>query len=198
MFGLRKVESGRICFHEKEFKPKNSENSVKNGLALVSEERRATGIVPMLSVADNAVMSSLGRCTNQIGVISPKKIQENAKWVIDAMSVKTPSSRTPIGNLSGGNQQKVIIGRCLLTEPDILLMDEPTRGIDVGAKYEIYQLMINIAKQGKAVIFISSEMPELLGITDRILVMSNGLVAGIVETKTTTQNEILRLASLHL
>lgn len=198
LFGLRKVESGRICFHEKEFKPKSSENSVKNGLALVSEERRATGIVPMLSVADNAVMSSLGRCTSQFGVISPKKIQENAKWVIDAMSVKTPSQRTPIGNLSGGNQQKVIIGRCLLTDPDILLMDEPTRGIDVGAKYEIYQLMINIAKQGKAVIFISSEMPELLGVANRILVMSNGRVAGIEPAKNLNQEKIFKMSAMYL
>ncbi|WP_016594373.1 ATP-binding cassette domain-containing protein, partial [Yersinia pestis] len=105
---------------------------------------------------------------------------------------------TNIGSLSGGNQQKVIIGRWLLTQPEILMLDEPTRGIDVGAKFEIYQLMTELAKKDKGIIIISSEMPELLGITDRILVMSNGQVAGIVDTKQTTQNEILRLASLHL
>ncbi|ECR8717729.1 ATP-binding cassette domain-containing protein, partial [Salmonella enterica] len=110
----------------------------------------------------------------------------------------TPGHRTQIGSLSGGNQQKVIIGRWLLTQPEILMLDEPTRGIDVGAKFEIYQLIAELAKKGKGSIIISSEMPELLGITDRILVMSNGLVSGIVDTKTTTQNEILRLASLHL
>lgn len=198
LFGLRKAESGRIYFHEKEFVPKNSERSVKNGMAFVSEERRATGIVPMLSVADNAVMSSLNRCTNQLGAISPKKIRKNAKWVIDMMSVKTPSARTPIGNLSGGNQQKVIIGRCLLTEPDILLMDEPTRGIDVGAKYEIYQMMIDIAKQGKAVIFISSEMPELLGVANRILVMSNGRVAGIEPAENLNQEKIFKMSAKYL
>lgn len=198
LFGLRKTESGKIYFHEKEFVPKNTENSVKNGLALVSEERRSTGIVPMLSVADNAVMSSLSRCTNHLGVISPKKIQENAKWVIDAMAVKAPSTQTPIRDLSGGNQQKVIIGRCLLTEPDILLMDEPTRGIDVGAKYEIYQLMINIAKQGKAVIFISSEMPELLGVANRILVMSNGRVAGIEPASNLDQEKIFKMSAMYL
>jgi methyl-galactoside transport system ATP-binding protein len=101
-------------------------------------------------------------------------------------------------SLSGGNQQKVIIGRWLLTEPDVLLMDEPTRGIDVGAKYDIYQLMINLADKGKAVVMVSSEMPELLGITDRILVMSNGRLAGIVDTATTTQEEILRLSAKYL
>jgi methyl-galactoside transport system ATP-binding protein len=114
------------------------------------------------------------------------------------MRVKTPGHRTQIGSLSGGNQQKVVIGRWLLTQPEILMLDEPTRGIDVGAKFEIYQLIAELAKKNKGIIIISSEMPELLGITDRILVMSNGLVSGIVDTKTTTQNEILRLASLHL
>ncbi|WP_252870472.1 ATP-binding cassette domain-containing protein, partial [Shigella boydii] len=115
---------------------------------------------------------------------------------------KTPSYTKSVSwqhhPLSGGNQQKVIIGRWLLTQPEILMLDEPTRGIDVGAKFEIYQLIAELAKKGKGIIIISSEMPELLGITDRILVMSNGLVSGIVDTKTTTQNEILRLASLHL
>jgi methyl-galactoside transport system ATP-binding protein len=114
------------------------------------------------------------------------------------MSVKTPSQKTPIGSLSGGNQQKVILGRWLLTEPEILMLDEPTRGIDVGAKYEIYQLMIDLAKRGKGIIMISSEMPELLGVTDRILVMSNGRVGGIVDTYKTNQEEILRLAAKYL
>lgn len=124
-------------------------------------------------------------------------MKSDTQWVIDAMRVKTPGHRTNIGSLSG-NQQKVIIGRWLLTQPEILMLDEPTRGIDVGAKFEIYQLMTELAKKDKGIIIISSEMPELLGITDRILVMSNGQVAGIVDTKQTTQNEILRLASLHL
>ena len=114
------------------------------------------------------------------------------------MRVRTPNQKTKIESLSGGNQQKVILGRWLLTEPEILMLDEPTRGIDVGAKFEIYQLIIDLAKRGKAIIMISSEMPELLGITDRILVMSNGKVAGIVQTKTTTQEEILKLSAKFL
>ncbi|HHH3216416.1 TPA: ATP-binding cassette domain-containing protein, partial [Morganella morganii] len=114
------------------------------------------------------------------------------------MRVKTPGHHTQIGSLSGGNQQKVIIGRWLLTQPEVLMLDEPTRGIDVGAKFEIYQLITELAKKGKGIIIVSSEMPELLGITDRILVMSNGEVAGIVNTRDTSQSEILRLASLHL
>lgn len=122
----------------------------------------------------------------------------DTKWVIESMRVKTPNQRTQIGTLSGGNQQKVILGRWLLTNPEILMLDEPTRGIDVGAKYEIYQLMIELAKKDKSIIMISSEMPELLGVTDRILVMSNGRVAGIVNTKQTSQEEILSLAAKHL
>ena len=120
---------------------------------------------------------------------------KDTKWVIESMKVKTPSQKTFIRTLSGGNQQKVIVGRWLLTKPEILLLDEPTRGIDVGAKYEIYQLIINLAKAGKGIIMVSSEMPELLGITDRILVMSNGRVAGIANTSELNQEDILRLAA---
>ncbi len=198
LFGLRRIDTGTITFRDQRFVPKNSVNAMKHGLALVSEERRATGIIPMLSVEDNANISSLSRSTNRFGFISPAKMRENAQWVIDSMAVKTPSPQTPISNLSGGNQQKVIIGRCLLTEPEILLMDEPTRGIDVGAKYEIYQLMINIAKEGKAVIFISSEMPELLGVANRILVMSNGRVAGIEPASQLDQEKIFKLSAKYL
>ncbi len=198
LFGLRRIDTGTITFRNQRFVPKNSVNAMKHGLALVSEERRATGIIPMLSVEDNANISSLSRCTNRFGFISPAKMRENAQWVMDSMAVKTPSSQTPISNLSGGNQQKVIIGRCLLTEPEILLMDEPTRGIDVGAKYEIYQLMINIAREGKAVIFISSEMPELLGVANRILVMSNGRVAGIEPASQMDQEKIFKMSARYL
>ena len=198
LFGLRRIDTGTITFRDQRFVPKNSVNAMKHGLALVSEERRATGIIPMLSVEDNANISSLSRSTNRFGFISPAKMCENAQWVIDSMAVKTPSAKTPISNLSGCNQQKVIIGRCLLTEPEILLMDEPTRGIDVGAKYEIYQLMINIAKEGKAVIFISSEMPELLGVANRILVMSNGRVAGIEPASQLDQEKIFKLSAKYL
>lgn len=198
LFGMRRIASGKIMLFGKEYHPYDTVKSLKNHLAMVPEERRTAGIVPMLSVANNSIMSSLNRCMNKIGVISPKKISKNAQWVVDAMSVKTPSFKTPISNLSGGNQQKVIIGRGLLSEPKILLMDEPTRGIDVGAKYEIYQLMIDIAKQGKAVIFVSSEMPELLGVADRILVMSNGRVAAVKPASELNQEEIFKLSAMYL
>ncbi len=122
-------------------------------------------------------------------------MRKDTQWSIDAMHTKTPSQDTKIRNLSGGNQQKVIIGRWLLTEPEVLLMDEPTRGIDVGAKYEIYQLILDLANQGKTVLMVSSEMPELLGVCDRIIVMSGGRVASEVDAKTATQEEIMALAA---
>ena len=130
--------------------------------------------------------------------LSDKKMRQDTDWAIQAMRIKTPSQKTQIRSLSGGNQQKVIIGRWLLTKPEVLLLDEPTRGIDVGAKYEIYELIINLAKEGKGVIMVSSEMPELLGVCDRILVMSGGQLAGEVDAKTTSQEEILTLAAKYV
>ena len=125
-------------------------------------------------------------------------MKKDTEWAIQAMHIKTPSHATQIRSLSGGNQQKVIIGRWLLTTPEVLLLDEPTRGIDVGAKYEIYQLILNLAKEGKGVIMVSSEMPELLGICDRILVMSGGILAGEVDARNTSQEEILTLAAKYV
>ena len=122
-------------------------------------------------------------------------MKESTDWCIKAMRVKTPDQETKIRSLSGGNQQKVILGRWLLTDPEVLMLDEPTRGIDVGAKYEIYQLILDLANKGKTVIMVSSEMPELLGVCDRILVMSGGRLAGEVDAKTTTQEEIMALAA---
>ena len=125
-------------------------------------------------------------------------MKEDTDWAIQAMHIKTPSQSTQIRSLSGGNQQKVIIGRWLLTKPEVLLLDEPTRGIDVGAKYEIYQLILDLAKEGKGVIMVSSEMPELLGICDRILVMSGGVLSGEVDARNTSQEEILTLAAKYV
>jgi len=163
----------------------------------VTEERRSTGIFPELSISFNSIISNMKEYKTKSGFLSDRKVTSDTQWVIDSMKVKTPSQKTSIGSLSGGNQQKVIIGRWLLTKPDILLLDEPTRGIDVGAKFEIYQLINQLAAEGKGIIMISSEMPELLGVTDRILVMSNGRAAGIVDTKTTSQEEIMRLAAMY-
>ena len=198
IFGMRPKEHGEIILNGKTVKNKSPEDAIKNGFALVTEERRSTGIFSMLDIAFNSVISNLDRYKNKFKLLKNKDIEKDTKWIVDSMRVKTPSYSTKIGSLSGGNQQKVIIGRWLLTEPEVLMLDEPTRGIDVLAKYEIYQLMIDLAKKDKGIIMISSEMPELLGVTDRILVMSNGRVAGIVKTSETNQEEIMELSAKYL
>ena len=198
IFGMRPKEHGEIILNGKTVKNRNPEEAIKNGFALVTEERRSTGIFSMLDIAFNSVISNLDRYKNKFRLLKNKDIEKDTKWIVDSMRVKTPSYSTKIGSLSGGNQQKVIIGRWLLTEPEVLMLDEPTRGIDVLAKYEIYQLMIDLAKKDKGIIMISSEMPELLGVTDRILVMSNGRVAGVVKTSETNQEEIMELSAKYL
>lgn len=198
IFGVRDKAGGSIKLHGKEVNNRNAFEAINNGFALVTEERRSTGIYANLSIEFNSLISNMKSYLGKFGLLSNKKMKSDTQWVIDSMNVKTPSHQTHIGSLSGGNQQKVIIGRWLLTQPEILMLDEPTRGIDIGAKFEIYQLILELANKDKGIIMISSEMPELLGVTDRILVMSNGRVAGIVETAHTSQEEILQLAAKYL
>ncbi|MGV6989756.1 galactose/methyl galactoside ABC transporter ATP-binding protein MglA [Testudinibacter sp. P80/BLE/0925] len=198
IFGIREKKSGVVKLHDKVMRNKTALEAINNGFALVTEERRSTGIYSNLSIEFNSLISNIKSYMSKFGLLSSTKMKSDTQWVIDSMNVKTPSHKTNIGSLSGGNQQKVIIGRWLLTQPEILMLDEPTRGIDVGAKYEIYQLIMELAQKDKGIIIISSEMPELLGITDRIMVMSNGKLAGIVNTKETSQQEILQLAAKYL
>ena len=194
IFGVATRRSGKLKLAGKPIKNRSAKESIKNGFALLTEERRATGIFSILNIRENAVISSLKKY--RIGpFLSKKKMKESTDWCIKAMRIKTPDQETKIRSLSGGNQQKVILGRWLLTDPTVLLLDEPTRGIDVGAKYEIYQLIQDLAKRGKTVIMVSSEMPELLGVCDRILVMSGGRLAGEVDAANTTQEEIMALAA---
>ena len=151
IFGIRERESGKVIINGKEIENKTSLEAIKNGFALVTEERRATGIFPQLNIEFNSLISNMTNYEGKNKILNSSKMYGDTKWVIDSMRVKTPNQKTPIGNLSGGNQQKVIIGRWLLTSPDILMLDEPTRGIDVGAKYEIYQLMLDLANKGKGI-----------------------------------------------
>lgn len=197
IFGLARKKSGEVILDGKIKLNKNPAEAIKNGFALITEERRATGIFGKLSIEFNSIIASIKKYSS-VGILKTGKIKGATDWVIDSMRVKTPSGKTQIGTLSGGNQQKVIIGRWLLTEPEVLLLDEPTRGIDVGAKYEIYQLIIDLANKNKGVIVVSSEMSELMGICDRILVMSNGRVAGIKDVGTITQEEILEMSAKYL
>ena len=198
IFGEATRKSGTITLGGKPCLNRNPGESIKNGFALLTEERRATGIFSILDIRENTVISSLKKHLRFGLWLSSKSMKKDTQWSIDSMRTKTPSQSTKIRSLSGGNQQKVIIGRWLLTEPEVLLLDEPTRGIDVGAKYEIYQLILDLACKGKTVLVVSSEMPELLGICDRILVMSGGRLAGEVDARTTTQEEIMTLAAKYV
>lgn len=198
LYGEMTRESGDIYLDGKKVSNSSPKDSIKNGFALLTEERRATGIFGIRSILDNTVISSLHRYKGSGLFLNNKKMDEVTDWSIDSLKVKTPNKDTQIRSLSGGNQQKVVLGRWLLTEPQVLLLDEPTRGIDVGAKYQIYELIIKLAHEGKGIIMVSSEMPELLGICDRILVMSGGRIAGEVDAKNTNQEEILTLASKYV
>lgn len=196
IFGLRKIASGKVFIHGKEYDYKRPPKEV--GLTLLTEERRATGIFPLLDIRWNTVASSIEKTRNRFGFVSNRIVEAKTQQSIDSMHIKTESMRTLISNLSGGNQQKVLLGRCLLNEPEILLLDEPTRGIDVGAKYEIYQLILRLAEQGKTVLFVSSEMQELMGVADRIMVMSGGRNAGIIDASEATQEHIMSMAAKYV
>ena len=198
LFGLRTKASGNLELIGQAVFNRNPRESIRNKFSIVTEDRRESGIFPMLDVYFNSVVANLNKYSNSIGVLDETQMVKDANWVISAFNVKTPNMSAKINNLSGGNQQKVLMGRWLLTDPLVLLFDEPTRGIDVGAKFEIYQLILDCTRKGNGVIFVSSEMPELLGLTDRILVMSNGRVAGIVKTCETNQEELLRLSAKYL
>ena len=198
IFGLATLKSGKIIKNGRRLDNRNTRKSKRNSFAMITEERRTTGIFGPLNVRENATIANIKHYLKFKLYLSNAKINADTRWAVDTFKIATPSQKTRIISLSGGNQQKVIIGRWLLTEPDILLLDEPTRGIDVGAKYEIYQIMIDLAKKGMAIIMVSSEMEELLGVSDRILVMSNGRHAGTVDTRATSQEEIMILASKYV
>lgn len=202
IFGAREKESGEIILNEKVIENSSPMKAIQNGFALCTEERRFNGIFPGLSITFNTVIAGINRYTNKIGLLQEKKMEADTKKMIQAMHTKTPTTQTKIKSLSGGNQQKVIIGRWLLNNPEIVLLDDPTRGIDVGAKYEIYELIFQLAEQHKSVIVCSSEMPELLGICDRIIVLSNGHMSGEIDMKKdeilANQETIMRFATKYI
>lgn len=195
IFGIRHISSGQVKLNGKPLKIRRPQDAINNGIGMITEDRRGTGILGCLSIADNVSIASLNHYLEAGIKLNKKKIEELVQENVAKLSIKTPSSKTLIQALSGGNQQKVIISRWLANNPDILIMDEPTRGIDVGAKYEIYQIMIQLAKQGKGIIMISSEMPELIGVSNRIMVMCNGRITGEVSGEEATQEIIMQYAT---
>ncbi len=197
IYGLYKLRSGALRLRGREIRNPSPREAIKNGFAMLTEERRASGIFGILDIKENTTISSLKRFSRGL-LLSDGRMRRETDKYIKRMRIKTASQGSKIRSLSGGNQQKVILSRWLLTEPQILLLDEPTRGIDVGAKYEIYTLLCELAAEGKGVIVVSSEMPELIGICDRILVMSAGRLAGEVNAKDTTQQQIMSLATKYV
>ncbi|MBI9009912.1 MAG: ATP-binding cassette domain-containing protein [Tenericutes bacterium] len=198
IFGARTMETGEIILDGETIDVRHPVDAIKHKFALITEERRRTGIYPVANIRFNTTIANIHAYRNKVGILQERRLIEDTDKQIKDMRIKTPHQQELIRALSGGNQQKVIIGRWLLTDPNILIMDEPTRGIDVGAKFEIYQLMIQLIERGKSIIMVSSEMPELLGVTHRIAVMSNGRLAGIVDTKKTSQEEIFKLSAKYL
>ena len=197
MFGVRTKAAGRVYFKGKLINFSSSRDAMDHGFAMITEERKATGLFLEGDLTFNTTITNLSHYMTGIALSKEKMVKATANE-INVMRTKCMGPSDAITALSGGNQQKVIFGKWLERAPDVFLMDEPTRGIDVGAKYEIYELIIKMAKMGKTIIVVSSEMPEILGITNRIGVMSNGRLAGIVSTKETDQEELLRLSAKYL
>ena len=195
IFGIRAHTKGSISYKGQEMKISRPRDAITKGVALLTEDRRATGILGVLSVADNVSIASLDKYLMGGVMLNDRQIEKLVQDNVKKLSIKTPSSKTQIQSLSGGNQQKVLISRWLANDPDILILDEPTRGIDVGAKYEIYCIIAELARQGKSIIMISSEMGELIGMSDRIMVMCEGRVTGFVDGKDATQENIMELAT---
>ncbi len=195
LFGIRSHTTGSIKYQGKELTIKRPKDAIDQGVAMLTEDRRATGIMGVLSVADNISVASLKKYLDLGIVLNNKKVEMLVQDNVEKMAIKTPSSKTLIQSLSGGNQQKVLIGRWLANDPDVLILDEPTRGIDVGAKYEIYCIIAELAKQGKSIIMISSEMAELIGMSDRVMVMCDGRVTGFIDGKEANQENIMALAT---
>lgn len=194
IFGVTPPDSGEILVDGKLVKIKQPMDAIKHGMGLLTEDRKISGLFLPLSVRDNMITSNIDKYLSKKG-LNTQLIDQDCEKQRVALDVKTPSLDQTIINLSGGNQQKVLIARWLLTEPDILFLDEPTRGIDVGAKSEIHKLMTKLAQAGKAIIMVSSEMPEVLGMSDRVVVMHEGDKAGELSRADATQERVLQLAS---
>ena len=197
IFGVRTRAAGRVYFNNRLMNFNSAKEAMEHGFAMITEERKANGLFLKSDLTFNTTIANLNQYKSGIA-LSDSKMVKATNNEIKVMHTKCMGPDDMITSLSGGNQQKVIFGKWLERNPKVFMMDEPTRGIDVGAKYEIYELIIKMAKEGKTIIVVSSEMPEILGITNRIGVMSNGRLSGIVNTKETNQEELLRLSAKYL
>lgn len=195
LYGMMPIKAGKVFIDGKEVHIRNSKDAVANGISMVSEDRKHYGLNFMWDIQKNIVISNLKAISKGI-FISKKKIAERAMPYFEEMHIKAPSLSTRVGNLSGGNQQKVVIGRSLNTEPKVIILDEPTKGIDIGAKSEIYHLINQLAQKGTAIIMISSELPELLAMSDRLLVMAEGRVSGELKREDADEVKVMEMATI--
>ncbi len=195
IFGLRKTSCGEILVNGKRAVIRSPRDAIRHGIGLITEDRRGSGIFPLLSVTENTAVASLGSYIRGGLLLEHRRIEAEARRFNEQLRTKTPSMWTQIQNLSGGNQQKVLVSRWLMTLPEILIMDEPTRGIDVGAKFEIYTIMAELARNGKSIIMVSSEMHELLGMSHRVMVLCAGRHTGTLEGPEASQENVMRLAT---
>ena len=195
LFGADRLDSGSITVHDNPVVAKTPSDAIKAGIAYLSEDRKLNGVAVKMTIRENITMSSMDKVSNLLGVISHSSEEQASNTFIDKMEIKTPTIEQLVSNLSGGNQQKVVIGKWLFRDAKVMIFDEPTRGIDVGAKYAIYQLLDELAAQGVGVVMISSELPEVLGMSDRVMVMKEGLLTGVLNTKQTDQEEIMHYAT---
>jgi ribose transport system ATP-binding protein len=195
VFGADRRSSGRIVKDGRAIRVNSPSDAIRHGIAYLSENRKEEGLAVKMRVDQNVTMANLGAVCGPLGIISAAKESEATGRYVAELDIKTPSLRQVINNLSGGNQQKVVIAKWLFRHSRILFFDEPTRGIDVGAKYAIYELIAKLASEGVGVILISSELPEILGMTDRVLVMHEGRLAATLVTAETDQQEILNYAA---
>ena len=195
IFGITRPTEGCVVANGKKMSRPIPRRMIDHGVGYVTEDRQGNGLIMQMSVEDNIIISSLGQLSFPGGYIKRKKAKSHCKQHIQTLRIKTPSSDTKAENLSGGNQQKVILAKWLMRGPEIIIFDEPTRGIDVGAKSEIYRLISQLAEQGKGIIFISSEMPEILGMCDRVIVLHEGRYSGEIDIQDATQEKLLALAT---
>lgn len=196
IFGIKTKSAGQIYIDGEEVDIKTPKDAIAKHLAILTEDRRLSGIFPMLSVRLNMFIANVPKYLNRFGLLKDREIQRECDEYVKKIQIKTPSLVQRIENLSGGNQQKVLVARWLMTQPEILFLDEPTRGIDVGTKSEIHKLITQLAGEGKSIVMVSSELPEVMGMSDRIMVMHEGRVTGILEnTKDLTQEELMNYAT---
>lgn len=195
VFGADAIDSGEIFVKGKAVKIRTPGDSVKYGIGYLSEDRKRYGLTLGMDVQTNIVLAAFNKFLDAVGWVNTKRITETAKIYVDKLAIKTPGLQQKVKNLSGGNQQKVVIGKWLTADTDILIFDEPTRGIDVGAKSEIYHLLNDLARQGKSIIMISSELPEILRMSHRVLVMCEGRVTGVLDINDATQEKIMTYAT---